>query len=163
MTSILCSLFHRRLAETKGECIRGTFVQLAADLDISNPLGLDYLDREKAKRQAVEQAHHLANERYGHGHNGVNYLRQNGGYGNDYNPGYGGGYNRPPGYGPPQGEYGGGYGGAPGGGYGGPPGGGYGGPPGGGYGGPQGGYGGGRHIMILTRVGHVLSMTVNRL
>ena len=89
-----CASIHHRLAETKGKCILRTFEQLAADLVISHPLGLDYLDREKAKRQAVEQAHHLANERYGHGHNGVNYLRQNGGYGNDYNPGYGGGYNR---------------------------------------------------------------------
>ena len=123
-------------------------------------LGLDYLDREKAKRQAVEQAHHLANERYGHGSNGVDYLRQNGGYGADYNPGYGGGYNRPPGYGPPQGEYGGGYGGPPSGGYGGPPGGGYGGPPGGGYGGgyggpppPQGGYGGKLRTVSHNHVG----------
>ncbi|TFY58688.1 hypothetical protein EVJ58_g6272 [Rhodofomes roseus] len=104
----------------------------AAEVDkLAETKGLDYLDREKAKRQAVEQAHHLANERYGHGQNGIEYMRQNGGYGNDYNPGYGGGYSAPQGYGPP------------GGGYGGPPGGGYGGPPGGGYGGQQGGYGGG--------------------
>ncbi|KAI0727895.1 hypothetical protein C8Q72DRAFT_885922 [Fomitopsis betulina] len=123
----------------------------AAEIDkLAETKGLDYIDREKAKRQAVEQAHHIASERYGHGQTGVEYLRQNGGYGADYNPGYGGGYNRPP-AGPPRGEYGGGYGGPPGGGYGGPPGGGYGGPPGGGYGGPpgggyggqQGGYGGG--------------------
>ncbi len=26
--------------------------------------GLDYLDREKAKRMAVQQAHHLAHEKY---------------------------------------------------------------------------------------------------
>jgi hypothetical protein len=78
--------------------------------------GLDYLDREKAKRHAVEQAHHLANERYGHGGNGIEYMRQNGGYESGYQPGYGGSFG-----GPPQGYGGGGGYGPPGGGYGGPP------------------------------------------
>jgi hypothetical protein len=31
--------------------------------------GLDFLDRETAKRRAVEQAHHLADEQYGQGSN----------------------------------------------------------------------------------------------
>ncbi|KZT64171.1 putative CipC-like antibiotic response protein, partial [Daedalea quercina L-15889] len=42
----------------------------AAEIDkLAETKGLDYIDREKAKRQAIEQAHHLANERYGHGSN----------------------------------------------------------------------------------------------
>jgi hypothetical protein len=88
------------------------------------------MDREKAKRHAVEQAHHLANERYGHGSNGTEYLRNNGGYEPGYNAGYGGGYG-----GPPQQGYSGGPG------YGGPQQG-YGGGPPQGYGGGGGGYGG---------------------
>lgn len=59
--------------------------------------GLDYLDREKAKRRAIEQAHHLADERYGAGNNGVEYARNQGGYG--------GGYGGQGGY-APQGQYG---------------------------------------------------------
>jgi hypothetical protein len=40
----------------------------AAEVDkLFETKGLDYLDREKAKRHAVQQAHHLANEQYGQG------------------------------------------------------------------------------------------------
>ncbi|KAJ3036490.1 hypothetical protein HDV00_002699 [Rhizophlyctis rosea] len=95
----------------------------AAEVDkLFETKGLDWLDRDRAKQQAIAQAHQLADEKYGQGNIG------------GPQGGYGGG-----GYGAPQGGYGGGYG-APQGGYGGPQGG-YGGPQ-GGYGGPQGGYGG---------------------
>jgi len=69
--------------------------------------GLDFLDRERAKRHAIQQAHHLAEQQYGPG--GVfnyqanqygNYppnFQQQGGYGMD--PYNGGNY-------PPQGGYG---------------------------------------------------------
>ncbi len=40
----------------------------AAEVDkLFETKGLDYLDREKAKRHAIQQAHHLANEQYGQG------------------------------------------------------------------------------------------------
>ncbi|KAJ3152688.1 hypothetical protein HDU86_005563 [Geranomyces michiganensis] len=40
----------------------------AAEVDkISETKGIDWLDREKAKRMAVEQAHQLAAEQYGEG------------------------------------------------------------------------------------------------
>jgi len=96
----------------------------AAEVDkLFETKGLDYLDREKAKRIAIQQAHQLANEQYGQG--GV-YNPQGNQYGNDPsnyqqqgnfgNSQFGGG-NFPPqgGYGnnqfgggnfPPQGDYG---------------------------------------------------------
>jgi len=40
----------------------------AAEVDkLFETKGLDYIDREKAKRQAIQQAHHIAEERYGPG------------------------------------------------------------------------------------------------
>jgi hypothetical protein len=50
--------------------------------------GLDFLDREQAKRRAVHQAHHLAEERYGPGNTfgnagGDDYQRRQGQYGGD--------------------------------------------------------------------------------
>ncbi|KZP09759.1 hypothetical protein FIBSPDRAFT_963708 [Athelia psychrophila] len=125
--------------------------------------GLNAIDRHKAKKQAEEHAHALAEQRYGGG-TGQEFAQQQGGYAGQYNfqgggppwgtpqcpsYGYGGpgyappqgppqGYPPPGGYGgppPPQQGYGGQYGGGP------PQGGGYGGQYGGGP--PQGGYGGG--------------------
>jgi hypothetical protein len=52
--------------------------------------GLDYLDREAAKQHASEQAHYLAKERYGEGQNGVQWMRDNGGYEPEFVPGYSG-------------------------------------------------------------------------
>jgi hypothetical protein len=45
--------------------------------------GLDFLDREQAKRRAVEQAHHIANERYGPDGT-FNYNQNQYGGGQDY-------------------------------------------------------------------------------
>lgn len=40
----------------------------AAEVDkLFESKGLDFLDREEAKRRAVHQAHQLANEKYGEG------------------------------------------------------------------------------------------------
>jgi len=40
----------------------------AAEVDkLFETKGLDFLDREKAKHRAIQQAHHLANEQYGSG------------------------------------------------------------------------------------------------
>ncbi len=40
----------------------------AAEVDkLFETKGLDYLDREEAKRRAIQQAHHIADERYGSG------------------------------------------------------------------------------------------------
>ncbi|KAJ3017437.1 hypothetical protein HKX48_003539 [Thoreauomyces humboldtii] len=84
--------------------------------------GLNWLDREKAKRGAIEQAHHLADQQYGAGN-----VQPDGHFGQQ-NMGYAQGFQQS------------GYGGQQGGGYGGQQGGGYGGQQGGGYGGQQGGY-----------------------
>jgi len=85
----------------------------AAEVDkLFETKGLDYLDREKAKRMAIEQVHHLANEKYGSGQiyqggDTSGYQQQNynqsAGYEqgrgqNDYNQGYGGGGNGGGGY-----------------------------------------------------------------
>lgn len=51
--------------------------------------GLDHIDRERAKKQAIAQAHALAEERYGEGQNGMEYMRSNGGFEEDYDPHYG--------------------------------------------------------------------------
>ncbi len=68
--------------------------------------GLDYLDQEKAKRRAVEQAHYIAEQQYGPGGTynsqqnqyggGPNYYQQQGGPGNYQQQGG-------PGFYPPQG------------------------------------------------------------
>ncbi|CAF1050979.1 unnamed protein product [Adineta ricciae] len=72
----------------------------AAEVDkLFETKGLDFLDREKAKRHAIEQAHHLANERYGQGGT-FNY--QNDPYGSGPNQ-YGMGPNQ---YGPGPNQYG---------------------------------------------------------
>ncbi|CAF1409843.1 unnamed protein product [Adineta steineri] len=79
----------------------------AAEVDrLFETKGLDFLDREKAKRRAIDQAHHIANEQYGPGGtfnyeqnqygSAQNYYQQPGGPG--YNPQQGG-----PGYNPQQG------------------------------------------------------------
>lgn len=47
--------------------------------------GLDHLDREKAKRHAIEQAHHIANEQYGPGGT-FNYEQNQYGGGPNYYP-----------------------------------------------------------------------------
>jgi len=116
----------------------------AAEVDkLVETKGLNAIDRHKAKKEAEQHAHMLAEQRY-QGGTGLQYAQQQGGFAGAYNfqgggapwgtqgcPSYGyggggyggGGYAPPPG--PPQGFY-------P------PPG-----PPGGGYGGPPGGYGGG--------------------
>jgi len=114
----------------------------AAEVDkLAETKGLDFIDRQKAKRMAAHQAHQLADQRYGGG-TGYEYAQQQDGPRHEYNyqsrspwgtpgcPSYGGGGGG--GYGgggfaPPQGEY-------------------YQGPPQGGYGqqggfGQQGGYG----------------------
>lgn len=40
----------------------------AAEVDkLFESKGLDFLDREKAKQQAIHQAHQIANEKYGQG------------------------------------------------------------------------------------------------
>jgi deoxyribodipyrimidine photolyase-like uncharacterized protein len=66
----------------------------AAEVDkLFETKGLDFLDREKAKHRAIQQAHHLANEQYGpgsvddsqynqYGNESFNYPQQ-GGYGNN--------------------------------------------------------------------------------
>jgi len=41
--------------------------------------GLDYVDRERAKRQAVQQAHQIAHEQYGAGNSGWDQLQNGGG------------------------------------------------------------------------------------
>jgi hypothetical protein len=83
----------------------------AAEVDkLFETKGLDFLDREKAKHRAIQQAHHLANEQYGNdpfnyqqpgpfGNNqlGGGYYPPQGGYGNNQ---FGGGNY------PPQGDYG---------------------------------------------------------
>jgi hypothetical protein len=91
--------------------------------------GLDWIDAHKAKHMAKEQAHHLAERRYGHGQSGYEYAMEqqgptvvynyNGGvpYGMPgcpsvgYRGEYGGEYNREyaPSYYPPPQSYGGGY------------------------------------------------------
>jgi hypothetical protein len=93
----------------------------AAEVDkLFETHGLDFLDRERAKRQAIQQAHQLAEQQYGAG--GVfnaNQYGQGGGFnsnqygqGGGFNPnqyGQGGGFNGPPdSYGnyPQQGGYG---------------------------------------------------------
>ncbi len=100
----------------------------AAEVDkLFETKGLDYLDREKAKRHAIQQAHHIANEQYGQGGTynydqnmyggGPNYYQQQGGPGYypqqggpDYYPPQGGPNYYPqqggPGYYPPQGGQG---------------------------------------------------------
>ncbi|KLO15146.1 hypothetical protein SCHPADRAFT_282314 [Schizopora paradoxa] len=128
----------------------------AAEVDkLVETKGLDWVDRHKAHKMAEQQAHYLAENRYGADNSGWEYARGRpgprqeyafgggggwqhegyGGYGGG--PGYGGGagydpaYVGGPGYGgAPQPGYGGGYGGQPGYGGGGP---GYGGPGYGGY------------------------------
>jgi hypothetical protein len=123
----------------------------AAEVDkLFETKGLDYLDREKAKRAAIQQAHHLANEQYGqggvynpqgnqYGNEPFNYPQQ-GGYGN--NQFSGGNYPQQGGYGnnqfdggnyPQQGGYGNNQFGGGGGNY----------PQQGGYGNPQ--FGGGNY------------------
>jgi hypothetical protein len=85
----------------------------AAEVDkLFETKGLDFLDREEAKRRAVQQAHHIANERYGQGGtfnydqnqygSGPDYYQQQGGPGNyaqqggpDYYPQQGGPGNYP--------------------------------------------------------------------
>ncbi|EJU05278.1 hypothetical protein DACRYDRAFT_45962 [Dacryopinax primogenitus] len=114
----------------------------AAEVDrLAETKGLDFIDRERAKHQAVAQAHAFANERY-RGGTGAEYAQQWGGPAQEYQ--WNGGYGQYQGWHQqyqqgPWGGYGGGGYGPPGGGYG-PPGGGYG-PPGGGYGPPGGGNG----------------------
>jgi len=61
----------------------------AAEVDkLFETKGLDYLDREKAKRHAIQQAHHVAEQQYGVGgtynyqsseYPGPNYYPQQGG------------------------------------------------------------------------------------
>ncbi|BFZ62902.1 hypothetical protein YB2330_004012 [Saitoella coloradoensis] len=117
----------------------------AAEVDkLVETKGLDYIDRERAKRQAVEQARSLAEQKYGNGNTGWEAVQGGGAFGggyqgSQYQSGYGGG-------GMGGGMGGGGYdqgmGGGMGGGYGGgggPPGGQFMGGGGGGY--DQGGYG----------------------
>ncbi|CAF3760218.1 unnamed protein product [Rotaria socialis] len=73
----------------------------AAEVDkLFQKNGLDFLDREKAKKRAVHQAHHLAEQKYGPGS-----TFSNGGGGDDYGQGqgqFGGG-----GFGQGQDQYGG--------------------------------------------------------
>ncbi len=70
----------------------------AAEVDkLFETKGLDFLDREKAKRHAIDQAHHIANERYGQGGT-FNYDQNPYGGAPDYYPQQGG-----PGYYPQQG------------------------------------------------------------
>jgi len=102
----------------------------AAEVDkLIETKGLTAIDRHRAKKQAEEQAHSLAEERYGGG-TGAQYAQQQGGYAGAYDfqnkggppfgtqncpsYGYGGGGYAPP-QGPPQGYYPppGGYGGGP--------------------------------------------------
>jgi hypothetical protein len=100
----------------------------AAEVDkLFETRGLDFLDREKAKHRAVQQAHHLAEQQYGpggtfngqwnqYGNQPMNYPQQQG-YGNNqfgggnYPPqqgGYGNGQFGGGNYPPQQGGYGGG-------------------------------------------------------
>ncbi|KDQ49972.1 hypothetical protein JAAARDRAFT_200399 [Jaapia argillacea MUCL 33604] len=98
----------------------------AAEVDkLVETKGLDWVDAHKAKKMARQQAHHLAEQRYGHGNSGYDYaMSQNGpafeyiygggspyglqgcpSYGYAYGGGpmgYGGGGYAPP---PPQGYY----------------------------------------------------------
>ncbi len=80
----------------------------AAEVDkLFETKGLDFLDREKAKRRAIQQAHALADEQYGsggvfnsqsnqYGNEPMNYQQQQqGGYG--MNPFGGGNYQQPQG------------------------------------------------------------------
>jgi len=115
----------------------------AAEVDkLVETKGLDWVDRRKAHKMAEQQAHHLADQRYGSGNSGWEYARGREGPRQEYQFGRGGGWQHE-GYG----GYGGGGGGFGGGraGFGG--GGGFGGDQGGfgggGYGGDQGGFGGG--------------------
>lgn len=84
----------------------------AAEVDkLVETKGLDAIDRHKAKKMAEQQAHALAEQRYGGG-TGLQYAQQQGGYAGQYNysggapwgaqgcPSYG--YGGPP---PPQGGY----------------------------------------------------------
>jgi hypothetical protein len=83
----------------------------AAEVDkLFETKGLDFLDREKAKRHAIKQAHSLAEEQYGQGgtFNGQwnqygnepgNYQQQSGGYGNNQFGGGGNYQQQPGGYG----------------------------------------------------------------
>jgi len=68
--------------------------------------GLDFLDREKAKHLAIENAHHIANEKYGPGCTFNPQLNPYGSGPNQYGPGpnqYGPGPNQ---YGPGPNQYG---------------------------------------------------------
>jgi len=59
----------------------------AAEVDkLVETKGLDFVDREKAKHHATQQAQHLAEQRYGQGQCGYDYT-QNNGYSYDYNYG----------------------------------------------------------------------------
>jgi hypothetical protein len=56
----------------------------AAEVDkLFETKGLDYLDREKAKRHAINQAHHIAEEQYGRGGT-FDYQQNQYGAGPDY-------------------------------------------------------------------------------
>lgn len=78
----------------------------AAEVDkLFETRGLDYLDREKARRHAIEQAHHIANEQYGPGGTFNYEQNQYGGGPNYYPPQDGSNYYPPqgdPNYYPPQ-------------------------------------------------------------
>jgi len=67
----------------------------AAEVDkLFETKGLDYLDREKAKRMAIQQAHHLAEQQYGPGGTfnagGGGYDQQQSNFGYNNQPQYGG-------------------------------------------------------------------------
>ncbi|KZV64545.1 hypothetical protein PENSPDRAFT_588264 [Peniophora sp. CONT] len=52
----------------------------AAEVDkLIETKGLDYVDREKAKKMAEKQAHALAEQRYGGGNTGFEYAQRQGG------------------------------------------------------------------------------------
>ncbi|CAK5263872.1 unnamed protein product [Mycena citricolor] len=87
----------------------------AAEVDkLAETKGMDYLDRQKAKKYAEHQAHMLAEQRYGQGNTGWEHAQRNGGPRQEYNF-YGGapfGAQGCANYGwQGQGGYGGGYGG----------------------------------------------------
>lgn len=62
-----------KLFESKGmcdACVICFFLLMRA------AVGLDFIDREKAKHHAKEQAEHLAKQRYGEGNTGYEYANQ---------------------------------------------------------------------------------------
>jgi len=57
----------------------------AAEVDkLAETKGLNWIDREKAKRMATHQAHHLARHRYGQDGTGWEYTQQTGGPSHEY-------------------------------------------------------------------------------